>query len=83
MGDDVRQAYLQEVLKEKGKSTWLVCFQSAIKQTQIISVPLKPHVQISRTGNQALAENYFFGKEYFTKMDLNRGMLTDFTKQSV
>lgn len=63
--------------KEKVKSTWLVCFQSAIKQTQIVNVPLKPHVQISRTGNQALAENYFFEMEYFTKIHLNRGMFTD------
>lgn len=56
--EDVEQAYLQKVLKKRGNSTWLVCFQSEIKQ--IINIPLKPHIQITKKGNQPLAENYFF-----------------------
>lgn len=70
VGEDVKRAYLQEVLKEKGKGkkTWLVCFQSAIKQTQIINVPLKPHIQITETGNWTLDAYYFSRKESFMKM---------------
>lgn len=46
VGEDVKQAYLHEVLKDKKKKKkCLVCFQSAIKQTQIINVPLQSHYQ--------------------------------------
>lgn len=46
VGEDVKQAYLQEDLKEKKEEKkYLVCFQSAIKKTQIINVPLQSHYQ--------------------------------------
>lgn len=86
VGEDVKQAYLQEVLGEKGKGkkTWLVCFQSAIKQTQIINVPLKPHIQITKTGNWTLDAYYFSRKESFMKMllfhDVRQKLSIDITQ---
>lgn len=72
---DVKPAYLQEVLKER-KNTRLVCFQSAIKRTQIINIPLEPHIQITKKRNQPQAENFFFGKDHFT-FHLCRDAFTD------
>lgn len=57
--NDVKQAYLQEVLKRERKNPWLVCFQSNRHRSSIFHWN---HLsRITKNRNQPLAENYFFG----------------------
>ena len=77
VGEDVKQAYLQEVLKEKERRKKIVCFQSAIKQT--INVLLKPNIQVTIG---LLLRITSFGREHFIKLHLIHDAFTDHAEQT-
>lgn len=55
-----RLTYRRSCNNKGKKKTWLVCFQSAIKQTKIINFPVEAHFQISEIGiKQAVLESLF------------------------